>query len=123
MLCKRLQKKTDHCEMGNIYAVAIAAFGSAEAKHVEAVKKRFAHRRLQRFAKAEEHVKRRCTMVTPGVKGEVECLLRQARGVCQHEWKCSVANLKGLLTYLDLTCSAPKVVRLFLVLSFFSNRR
>ena len=28
------------------------------------------HRRLQQFAKAKEHLKRRCGMVTPSVKGE-----------------------------------------------------
>ena len=35
----------------------------------------FAHHHMQQFAKAGEHLKWRCGMVTPGVKGEVECLL------------------------------------------------
>ena len=59
---------------------ALAAFGISDVASVCAVQDWFAHRRLQQFAKAEEHLKRRCGMVTPGVKGEVERLLRQACG-------------------------------------------
>ena len=95
--------------MGGIRAVALAAFGTTDAKHVEAVQKWFAHRRLQQFAKAEEHLKWRCGMVTPGVKGEFECLLRQARGCLGMNGQCTAANLKRLLKYLDLSCSSPKV--------------
>ena len=47
-------------------------------------------------------------MVTPGVKGEVERLLGQARGCLGMNGQCIVANLKWLLTYLDLSCSGPK---------------
>ena len=57
-------------------------------------------RRLQQFAKAEEHHKQRCGMVAPGVKGEVERLLGQARSCLGLNGQCSVANLKRLLTYL-----------------------
>ena len=90
------------------YNPRLAAFCTTDAKHVEAFQKWFAHRRLQQFAKAEEHLKRRCGMVAPGVKGEVERLLRQARGCLGMNGQCTVANLKRLLTYLDLSCSGPK---------------
>ena len=48
-------------------------------------------------------------MVTPRVKGEVERLLRQARGCLGLNGRCTVANSKWLLTYLDLSASGPKV--------------
>ena len=43
-----------------------------------------------------------------GVNGAVECLLWQARGCLGMNGQCTVANLKRLLTYLDLSCSSPK---------------
>ena len=89
------------------YNPRLAAFGTTDAK-LEAAQEWFAHRRLQQLAKAEEHLKRWCGMVTPGVKGEVERLLRQARGCLGMNGQCTVANLKRLLTYLDLSCSGPK---------------
>ena len=46
VLCKRLWEKTNHTEMGDIRAVALAAFGTIDAKHVEAIQKWFAHRRF-----------------------------------------------------------------------------
>ena len=47
-------------------------------------------------------------MVTPGVKGEVERLLRQACGCLGLNGQCTVANLKQLLIYLDLSSAGPK---------------
>ena len=38
------------------HTVALATFGTADAKN-EAIQKWFAHRWLQQFAKAEEHLK------------------------------------------------------------------
>ena len=105
VLCKRLWEKTNHPEMEDVRVVALAASGTTDAKHVEAFQKWFARRCLQQFAKAEEHLKQRCGMVTPGVKGEVECLLKQARGCLGMNGQCTVANLKWLLTYLDLSYS------------------
>ena len=92
VFCKRLWEKTNHLEMGDICAVALAAFGTTDAKHAEAVQKWFAHRRLQQFAKAEEHLKWWCGMVTRGVKSEVEHLLGQARGCLGMNGQCTVAN-------------------------------
>ena len=108
VLCRRLWEKTNHREMEDIRAFALAAFGTTNAKHVEAVQKWFAHRRLQNFPKAKEHLKWRFGMVTPGVKGEVERLLWQASGSLGMNGQCTVAGLKRLLTYLDLSCSGPK---------------
>ena len=108
-LCKRLCEKTNHHKMGDIHAVALTAFGTTDAKHVEVVQKWFAHYRLQQFAKAEEHLKRRFGMVALGVKGEVERLLRQARGCLRMNEQCTVASLKPLLIYLDLSCSTREV--------------
>ena len=39
VLCKTLWEKTNHPEMGDTHAVALAAFGTTDAKHVEAVQK------------------------------------------------------------------------------------
>ena len=94
VLCKKLWEKTNHCETGDIRAVALAAFGTINAKHIEAVQKWFAHHPLHQFAKAEEHLKRRCGMVTLGVKGEVKRFVRQARGCLGMNGQRVVANLK-----------------------------
>ena len=60
------------------------------------------------FAKAKEHLKRRCGMVTRGVKGEVERLLRQARGCLGLNGQCTVANLKRFFANLfGLECLLP----------------
>ena len=108
VLCKRLWENMHHPEIGDIHAVALAAFGTTDAKHVEAVQKWCTHHCLQQLAKAEEYLKRRCGMVTLGVKGEVERLLRQACGCLGMNLHCTVANLERLLTYLDLSSSGPK---------------
>ena len=42
-------------------------------------------------------------MVTPREQGEVERLLRQASGALGLKAQCTIANLKRLLTYLDLS--------------------
>ena len=47
----------------------------AIAASVRVVQDWFAQCHLQQFAKAKEHLKRRCGMVTPRVKGEMERLL------------------------------------------------
>ena len=109
LFCNRLLEKTKNPKMGDICAVALAAVGTTDAKHVEAVQKWFAHRRLQQFGKAEEHLKRRCGMVTPCVRGEVEHLRQQARGRLGMNGQCAVANLKQLLTYLNLSYSARSI--------------
>ena len=75
-------------EAKEIRAVAVAACGIGDFASVCAVHNWFAHYSLQQFAEAEEHLKRRCGMVTPGMKGEVACLLWQAHGCLglnQHE--------------------------------------
>ena len=92
VLCKRLWDKNNYPEAEEIRAVAVAAFGIRDAGSVRAVQDWFAHRRLQQFAKAEEHLKRRCGMVTPRVKGEVERLLRLARCCLGLNGQCTVAN-------------------------------
>ena len=47
----------------------------AIAASVRVVQAWFAQCHLQQLAKAEEHLKRRCGMVTPRVKGEMERLI------------------------------------------------
>ena len=95
--------------MGDIRALSLAAFGTFDTKHAEAVEKWFAHRRLQQLVKGEEHLKRGCFIVTLGLKGEVELLLRQARGCSGMNRQTTLANLKRLLTYLDISCVALRV--------------
>ena len=108
-LPKRLWEKNNHQGAEEICAVAVAAFGIGDAASVRAVQDWFAHRRLQQFAKAEEHLKRRRGMVTARVKGEMERLLYQARGFLGMNGQCTVPNLKQLRTYSDLSASGPKV--------------
>ena len=79
VLCKRLWDKNNYHKAEEIHVVAVATFCISDAASVR-LQNWFARGRLQQFAKAEEHLKRRCGMVTPRVKGEVERLLRQARG-------------------------------------------
>ena len=86
----------------------MAAFGIGNAASVRVVHDWFAHHHWQKFAKAEQHLKPRYGMVTPGVKGEVERLLWQALDCLGVNGQCIVSNVKQLLTYLDLSASGSK---------------
>ena len=61
------------------------------------------------FAKAEARLSRCCGEITASVLADVEHLLRQTRGLFGTNGQCTVANLKLLLAYHELTTSGPKV--------------
>ena len=86
--------------------VAVESFGVASK--VSEVKRWFAQRRMHKLVPGEAKLKRRCGMVEPGVLGQVERLVAQARGQLAIDGRCTVSNLKQILEWRGLIASEPK---------------
>ena len=78
VFCKRLSDITMQPTLEQMTQVAVEAF--RVASKVSEVKRWFAERRMHKFVQGGAKLKRRCGMVEPGVLGQVERLVAQARG-------------------------------------------
>ena len=87
--------------------VAISAF--CDPQQIVQVKRWFTERRAKQFARQEAALDPRCGAVDPGVRSDVERLLRQARRALCINGQCTVDNLKRLLMAIGLMTSGPKV--------------